>query len=272
MWQIIIANLIGKNTYRLRVNQTAYKPYDRDLLFILVSDYLTQMMEMDRKLQETFRPSEAKEIVVQKMFKRYGEELVMLWSKEVKYCSEFNKMGILYQVQENTNRWKRDDIDTPIQLITTLAWERYKSEIIKNIIEPHIRNQHHNYKKRCLSTEEVEGTTIEKEATESSAVIPSEVSNKYNNNYKKRCLSTEEVEGTTIEKEATESSAVIPSEVSNKYKCYKCGTNAVSLLSKTTVIGEDDDDDCRVIESITEENNQKDKVKHFISNYIPTTY
>ena len=222
VWQIIIPNLIGNNSLKLRVQSSG--AYDRDQLFILVSDYLTQMMEMDRKLQEKFRPSQ--EIVVQKMFKRYGEELVMLWSKEVK----LEIKNIILKVKQCINRWKRDDNNTPIQLITTLAWERYKSEIIKNIIEPYlyIRNtglQAYWNKKRCLSTEEVEGTTIEKEATESSAVIPSEVT-----------------------------------------------TNAVSLLSKTTVIGEDDDDDCRVIKSITEENNQKDKVKHFISNYIPTTY
>ena len=32
-------------------------------------------------LKETYRPSQ--EIVVQKMFKRYGEELVMLWWNKV---------------------------------------------------------------------------------------------------------------------------------------------------------------------------------------------
>ena len=131
VWQIIIPNLVGNNNTKLRAKNYRSR---RDLLFILVSDYLTQMMEMDRKLQEKFRPSEAKEIVVQKMFKRYGEELVMLWSKEVK----LEIKNILYEVQEHTNRWKRDDIDTPIQLITTLGLARFKSEIIENIIEPYL--------------------------------------------------------------------------------------------------------------------------------------
>ena len=224
VWQIIIPNLIGNNSLKLRVQSSGGAgAYSRDQLFILVSDYLTQMMEMDRKLQEKFRPSQ--EIVVQKMFKRYGEELVILWYKEVK----LEIMDIILKVKQCINRWKRDDNNTPIQLITTIGLARCKSEIIKNIIEPYLY---------------IRSTGLQA----------------YWN--KKRCLPTEEVEGTTIEKEATESSAVIPSEVT---------TNAVSLLSKTTVIGEDDDD-CRVIESITEENNQKDKVKHFISNYIPTTY
>ena len=173
VWQIIIASLIGKNSLKLRVQSSG--AYSRDLLFILVSDYLIQMMEMDRKLQEKFRPSEAKEIVVQKMFKRYGEELVMLWSKEVK----LEIKNILYEVQEHTNRWKRDDIDTPIQLITTLGLARFKSEIIENIIEPYLFLRSINlYKKRCLPTFGVRGTTtesMEKEATESSTVIPSEV-------------------------------------------------------------------------------------------------
>ena len=135
VWQIIIPNLIGNNSLQIRLkgyNGHSSAAYDRDQLFILVSDYLTQMMEMDRKLQEKFRPSQ--EIVVQKMFKRYGEELVMLWSKEVK----LEIKNILYEVQEHTNRWKRDDIDTPIQLITTLGLARFKSEIIENIIEPYL--------------------------------------------------------------------------------------------------------------------------------------
>ena len=44
VWQIIIANLIGNNSLKLRVTRNGSGPYDRDLLYILVSDYLTQMM------------------------------------------------------------------------------------------------------------------------------------------------------------------------------------------------------------------------------------
>ena len=174
VWQIIIASLIGNNGLHLRVRGYNAGAYSRDLLFILVRDYLTQMIEMDRKLHK-FRRSETRETLMQKMFKRYGEELVMLWYK-VKCCSELNQMNIILKVQQDIKRWKRDDTYTPIQLITTLAWERYKSTIIKNIIEPYlkIRGDHFNQPKRSPPTA-VRGTTTESmEATEST-IIPPEV-------------------------------------------------------------------------------------------------
>lgn len=157
VWQIIIRSLIGNDSRKLRVKGDNAGAYNRDLLFILVNDYLTQMIDMDRKLHK-FRRSEAKELVVHKiiydkMFKRYGKELVMLWNK-VKYCPELYEMNIIHKVYGEINQWKHDS-HRPIQLITTLVLERYKSEIVKNIIEPYllIRGSHLNEpKKRCLPT------------------------------------------------------------------------------------------------------------------------
>ena len=91
-WERLLVKLIGPYSQRLRMGYVDKQRYNRDLLFALLCDFLTQMMEMDRKLKKFKRPSK-REDIVQKMVLRYGEDQVKRW-KELKISPELNEIAL----------------------------------------------------------------------------------------------------------------------------------------------------------------------------------
>ena len=91
-WHHLIANLSVPYSQKLKsINRGAR--YNRDLLFALLCDFLTQMMEMDREMKK-FKQHSKREDVVQKMYLRYGEDQVKSW-EELKISPELNENKIL---------------------------------------------------------------------------------------------------------------------------------------------------------------------------------
>ena len=152
VWSIVMSSLIGRNSMKLRCNRSGHS-YNRDLLFALLRDYLTQMTEMNRKLRK-FKRYKSRLRVLQKMCKLFGQELVLKAWKYIENDPAMMKLRGIKQVKiiDNVNRqitrWKPSDNNLHIRMIITLEWERYKEHIIENIIEPYLKlrggNVHHH--------------------------------------------------------------------------------------------------------------------------------
>ena len=114
------------------------RKYNRDILFTFLCDYLTQMTDMERKLKKLMK-HESKMRVVTKLCQRYGEIAVKMWNK-VKTSVELKANNMFNNVKNEMDIWRRDRRQYHVteQMIITAAWVRFRSQIIKSIIEPYI--------------------------------------------------------------------------------------------------------------------------------------
>lgn len=155
IWHRIIPHLIGCKSKQFKI---VNGKYNRDLLFALLRDYLTQMTEMDRKFNRK-----------KLMYKKYGEEIVKLW-EHVKLLPVMHRIIYTIQLAINNN-WSmctqvacgKTKCNWSKRTITTLEWERYKSYIIENIIEPYLKSRTVSVASPPAIIDDVEAATKVKE-------------------------------------------------------------------------------------------------------------
>ena len=135
-WNHMISSQLIKCGKKLK--GTHGRPY-RNLLFVIVREFLTQMMEMDRLFR--LHGSVYNSVVV-KLLEQYDAQLLIRWY-DVRQSKEYNVM--IHNVQKFIDRWINSNLTDKnpqnISLITMIAWEKQKIHIIDTIIEPYMKRR-----------------------------------------------------------------------------------------------------------------------------------
>lgn len=141
LWNDILCKIIEDSGEKLK---KADGNYNRGLLFVLVRDFVTEMMHMERKLKKI--GPELADTFIQKMVDRYGEKQLKRWNK-AKVGQELAEKKIFRDVKAEIDLWtsgandfeKKMSYYPTLKTITALAWESKKPNIMKNIIEPYLK-------------------------------------------------------------------------------------------------------------------------------------
>ena len=124
-WAVVMQYILNKFKSKLK------KPYDRDFLYVILRDFLTNMIEMERIWQNS------NDTMVADMIKQYGEEQVINWF-QLKNTPEMKIL--LHKLYKEQRRWMRRNNNHMLNnaTLSALIWIRQKAFLIEHIIEPFV--------------------------------------------------------------------------------------------------------------------------------------